>query len=89
MKQMLHVQWLLVSNHQAEYYQVPLKQPGDPEEVSIMLTPKKGLNLSKTSFITLCSKCTCVCLVTLSLELPFLLNPGQNLPFFTFNLTVN
>ena len=67
----------------------PLKQPGDPEEVSIMLTPKKGLSLSKTSFITLCSKCTCVCLVTLSLELPFLLNPGQNLPLFTFNLTVN
>ena len=68
---------------------VPVKQPGDQEEASIRLPPKKGLNLSKISFIKLCSIFTCVSLVMLSLELPFLLNPGQNLPLFTFNLTVN
>ena len=68
---------------------VPVKQPGDQEEVSIRLPPKKGLNLSKISFMKLCSISTCVCLVMLSLELPFLLNSGQNLSSSTFNFTVN
>ena len=68
---------------------VPVKQPGDQEEASIRLPPKKGLSLSKISFIKLCSLSTCVCLVTLSLDLPFLLNSGQNLSSSTFNFTVN